>query len=155
MKPGLAALCAAAVCAAVAFAAPAGADSRLKVCNDEWKAMKANNTAGDQKYADFRKQCLARKAAAPSAREPAPDATATAPPATTSAPRGAAPSAAAEPVFPSAVSPKYSKESAGKARKLTCLDQYKENKATNANGGLNWTHKGGGYYSECNKRLKG
>ncbi len=38
---------------------------------------------------------------------------------------------------------------------LTCLDQYKANKASNGNGGLKWIQKGGGYYSECNKRLKG
>jgi hypothetical protein len=37
----------------------------------------------------------------------------------------------------------------------TCLDQYNANKATNANGGLKWIAKGGGYYSECNKHLKG
>jgi hypothetical protein len=37
----------------------------------------------------------------------------------------------------------------------TCLDQYHANKANNANGGLKWIVKGGGYYSECNKRLKG
>ena len=36
----------------------------------------------------------------------------------------------------------------------TCLDQYNENKAGAGNGGLNWIQKGGGYYSECNKRLK-
>ncbi len=36
----------------------------------------------------------------------------------------------------------------------TCLDQYKANKASNGNGGLRWIQKGGGYYSECNKRLK-
>ena len=38
----------------------------------------------------------------------------------------------------------------------TCLDQYDANKAANANGngGLEWIMKGGGYYSECNKRLK-
>ena len=35
-----------------------------------------------------------------------------------------------------------------------CLDQYNANKATNTNGGLKWIMKGGGYYSECNKRLK-
>ena len=58
-------------------------------------------------------------------------------------------------VFPTAVSAKYSKETAGKARMHTCLDQYNANKANNANGGLNWIQKGGGYYSECNKRLKG
>ena len=37
----------------------------------------------------------------------------------------------------------------------TCVDQYNANKASNANGGLKWIQKGGGYYSECNKRLKG
>jgi hypothetical protein len=53
------------------------------------------------------------------------------------------------------VSPKYSNESAGKARMHTCLDQYNANKAANGNGGLKWIQKGGGYYSECNKQLKG
>ena len=33
--------------------------------------------------------------------------------------------------------------------------KYKANKATSANGGLKWIMKGGGYYSECNKQLKG
>lgn len=51
--------------------------------------------------------------------------------------------------------PKYTNESVGKARMRTCLDQYNANKATNANGGLKWIQKGGGYYSECNKQLKG
>jgi hypothetical protein len=38
---------------------------------------------------------------------------------------------------------------------LTCLDQYRVNKTNGGNGGLKWIQKGGGYYSECNKRLKG
>jgi hypothetical protein len=67
----------------------------------------------------------------------------------------AAPAAPGQPVFPSAVSPKYSSESAGRARMHTCLDQYNENKTTGGNAGLNWIQAGGGYYSECNKRLKG
>ena len=58
-------------------------------------------------------------------------------------------------VFPNAVDPKYSKETAGKARMHTCVDQYNANKATNGNGGMKWIQKGGGYYSECNKKLKG
>ena len=37
----------------------------------------------------------------------------------------------------------------------TCLDQYNTNKTNNGNAGLKWIEKGGGYYSECNKRLKG
>jgi hypothetical protein len=57
-------------------------------------------------------------------------------------------------VFPSAVNPKYSTEKGGRARMHTCLDQYNANKGNNANGGLRWIQKGGGYYSECNKRLK-
>ena len=36
----------------------------------------------------------------------------------------------------------------------TCLDQYNVNKTNNGNGGLKCNSKGGGYYSECNKRLK-
>ena len=59
-------------------------------------------------------------------------------------------------VFATPESPcKYSGESAGKARMQTCLDQYRANKANGGNGGLKWIEKGGGYYSECNKRLKG
>ena len=67
----------------------------------------------------------------------------------------AAPAAPAGPaVFPSAVDPKYSKEAAGKARMHTCADQWKVNKAANTTGGLQWIQKGGGYWSECNKKLK-
>jgi hypothetical protein len=58
-------------------------------------------------------------------------------------------------VFPTTIAPAYANEKPGKARMKTCDDQYKANKATNANGGLKWIQKGGGYWSECNKRLKG
>ncbi len=173
MKSGFPALCAAALCACLAFsAAPASAQNRMKTCNDEWNAMKANNTVGDKKYADFRKECLARTAAQPAAPEAAPSApAATTTPAPAPAPTVAkpapkatkpamappppAPAAAGEPVFPAAVSPKYASEKEGAARRKTCLDQYNENKANNGNGGLKWIEKGGGYYSECNKHLKG
>ncbi len=57
--------------------------------------------------------------------------------------------------FPAAVDAKYAKETASKGRFKTCVDQYNANKPGNANGGLKWIQKGGGYYSECNKRLKG
>jgi hypothetical protein len=58
-------------------------------------------------------------------------------------------------VFPSTIAPKYSGESPDKARTLTCADQFKANKAANANDGMKWIEKGGGYYSECVSRLKG
>lgn len=73
-------------------------------------------------------------------------------PATPAKPAAAAAGNAA---FPNVVSPKYSKETAGKARMHTCRDQYSANKATNANGGMKWNQKGGGYYSACLKHLKG
>ncbi|MET4512577.1 caspase family protein [Bradyrhizobium sp. I1.7.5] len=58
-------------------------------------------------------------------------------------------------VFPKDVSPSYSSEEPGQARMLTCRDQYAANKATGSNGGMLWIQDNGGYYAECNKRLKG
>jgi vitamin B12/bleomycin/antimicrobial peptide transport system ATP-binding/permease protein len=124
----------------------------MKECSAKYQAAKTGGTLAGQSWRDFRKaQCGAdATAAAPAATTPA----ATTP----AAPPTAAPAAAKPPgnaVFPTAVSPKYSSEAAGKARMHTCLDQYNANKATNANGGLRWIQKGGGYYSECTKQLKG
>jgi hypothetical protein len=59
-------------------------------------------------------------------------------------------------VFPTTISPKYENEKdLDKARTKTCADQFTANKATNANGGLVWVEKDGGYYAECIIRLKG
>ena len=57
-------------------------------------------------------------------------------------------------VFPTAVSSVYTSEKPGKARMKTCLDQYHANQKSSGNGGLKWIQAVGGYYSECNKRLK-
>jgi hypothetical protein len=58
-------------------------------------------------------------------------------------------------VFPTEISPKYSTEKdLDKARTLTCADQFKTNKTSDANGGLKWVEKDGGYYAECVTRLK-
>jgi len=125
-------------------------------CSAKYQAAKAAGTLNGQKWNDFRKaQCGAE--ATPVA---APAAAPAAPAAPKEAKKEAAPAAApalpsGPAIFPLAVDPKYSKESAGKARMHTCVDQYNANKATNANGGLKWIERGGGYYSECNKRLKG
>ena len=116
----------------------------MKECSAKYQAAKSAGTLSGQNWRDFRKaQC-------------GPDATAAAPAAGAPAATPAtAPKATGNAVFPTAVSPKYSGESAGKARMHTCLDQYNANKTANANGGLKWIQKGGGYYSECNKQLKG
>jgi hypothetical protein len=147
-------LCAVAVTglAALALTAPAQALSMTE-CSAKYKAAKDAGTLNGQKWNDFRKaQCGAETAATPAptpAAAPAKEAKKEAAPA-------AAPAApAGNAVFPSAVDSKYSKETAGKARMHTCLDQYNANKTSNGNGGLKWIQKGGGYYSECNKKLKG
>jgi hypothetical protein len=112
----------------------------MQECSAKFKEARSAGTLNGMNWQAFRKaQCGAGAAAA----------TTTTP--TTTPKMGYGGGA----VFPSAISPKYSSESAGKARLHTCLDQYKANKASNGNGGLVWIAKGGGYYSECNKRLKG
>ncbi|HEY1983470.1 MAG TPA: hypothetical protein VGH13_25590 [Xanthobacteraceae bacterium] len=120
-------------------------------CSAKYKDAKANNTLNGMKWNDFRKAQCGSDAAAPAAAP----ATASAPAAAPAPKPAPAPVASGNATFPSAVDAKYSKESAGKARMATCLDQYHANKANNGNGGLKWIQKGGGYYSECNKRLKG
>src|ERR1700745_1486011 len=146
-------LCAAAVWGCAAFAATAPAQAlTTQECSAKYQAAKAAGTLGGQKWNDFRKaQCGAD--ASPVAAPAAP--AAPAPP--KEAKREAAPAAAptGPAIFPPAVDPKYSKETAGKARMHTCVDQYNANKASNGNGGMKWIEKGGGYYSECNRRLKG
>jgi hypothetical protein len=58
-------------------------------------------------------------------------------------------------VFPTVIAPKYASEKdLDKARTKTCADQFTANKASNANGGLKWVEKDGGYYAECINRLK-
>jgi len=152
-------LCAVALSGFAAFAATAPANAlTTQECSAKYQAAKKDGTLGSMKWNDFRKaQCAAdaAPAAAPAAAAPAPA------PAATAAKKEAAPAAAPMPmpmgnaVFPNAVDPKYAKETAGKGRMHTCVDQYNANKATNGNGGMKWIEKGGGYYSECNKHLKG
>jgi hypothetical protein len=127
-----------------------------KECSAKYQDAKKAGTLNGMKWNDFRKaECGAEAAAAPAASGPAPAPAAA--PAEKKAARTPAPAPAASgnAVFPSAVNSKYANESVGKARLHTCVDQYKANKASNANGGLKWIEKGGGYWSLCDKHLKG
>jgi hypothetical protein len=155
-------LCAVAVSGFAAFAATAPAQALTsQECSAKYQAAKTAGTLNGQKWNDFRKaNCGADATAAPAATPAAAPAAAPAPAAPKEAKKEAAPAAApAAPsgpaVFPTALDPKYAKESAGKGRMHTCVDQYNANKATGGNGGLKWIQKGGGYYSECTKKLKG
>jgi len=116
-------------------------------CSAKYKAAKAAGTLKGKSWNEFRKsECSAdatssepNTANTENAKEPAPS--------KAKAPKGV--------VFPTKVDAKFAKESPGKARMHTCLEQYKINKAKNALGGLKWIQKGGGYYSICNTKLKG
>ncbi len=142
-------------------AAQAQTPSVTKQCGDKWAAAKAAGTTGGLTWPKFLSQCRSEMAAQPAAEttsQPSTPAAAGTPPASTRSSRSSAPATApstGNAVFPTAVSSKYSTLSPGRARMQTCLDQYNANKPTGANGGLKWIQKGGGYYSQCNARLKG
>jgi hypothetical protein len=138
-------LCATALATLIAFGASGVKALTMQECSANYNAAKSAGTLNGKTWSQFRKEecgstAAATQPAAPSKSPPA---------------KADAPQAKGNTVFPTTISPTYSKESAGKARMHTCLDQYRANKATGGNGGLTWIQKGGGYYSECNKRLKG
>jgi hypothetical protein len=153
-----AAIGAAAVLAAMALQGTSAQALSMTECSAKYKAAKDAGTLNGMKWNDFRKaQCGSDAAAPTTAAAPAPapaSAPAPAPKPAAAAP-APAPVATGFAVYPHAIDSKYSKDSPGKGRMETCLDQYRANKTSNGNGGLKWIEKGGGYYSECNKRLKG
>src|SRR6185436_15630027 len=123
--------CAMALSGVAAFAATAPAQALTpQECSAKYQAAKSAGTLGGQKWNDFRKaQCGADATPAAAPAAPPPAAAAPAPAAPKQAKKEAAPAAApAAPsgpaVYPTAVDSKYSKESEGKARMHTCVDQY-------------------------------
>jgi len=131
--------------ASVALGSAGAMALTMKECSAKYKAAQSSGTLQGKAWNQFRKDECGPTAAPAAAPPPArPPSAAASPPAPSTS----------NAVFPTAVAPKYSKESPGKARMHTCLDQYRANKVSNGNGGLKWIQKGGGYYSECNKRLK-
>lgn len=136
--------------AVLAAASPARA-ATMQECSAKYQAAQAAGKLDGMTWSDFRKaECGAdaAPAAAPDAQSPTPVA------ASKPAAAPAVPAAAGDAVFPPAVSPKYAAESPARARMHTCRDQYNLNKTSNSNGGLRWIQTGGGYYSQCNARLK-
>jgi hypothetical protein len=135
-------------------------------CSAKYQAAKTAGSLAGRNWNDFRKaECGADAAATPAVTTAAPKTGEAKAAETKSDSKPAAkkdkyaaakPAAPAGPaVFPSAVDAKYAKESAMRSRLHTCADQWKINKTNNATGGLRWIQKGGGYWSECNKKLKG
>jgi hypothetical protein len=145
---------------AVLMAAMPAQALTMQECSAKYKAAQTAGTLNGQKWNDFRKaECGTDAAATPAAAPAAPKAAeakpAAAPKPTAAAPVPAPATPVGNAVFPNAVDPKYASEKPGLAREHTCADQWKANKAANTTGGMKWNAKGGGYYSECNKKLKG
>src|SRR6266480_2945989 len=125
-------LCAIAVSGFAALAATSPALAlTAQECSAKYQAAKTAGTLNGQKWKDFRKaECGADATAAPAAMPAAAPAAPAAPKAVEAKPKkeaapAAAPAVPAGPaVYPSAVDPKYSKETAFKARLHTCADQW-------------------------------
>ncbi|MBS0982449.1 hypothetical protein [Gluconobacter cerinus] len=159
----------AAVLAAGLASVPAHAMT-AKECHAAFQSAKKGGTLNGQSYKAFKAaSCGSETAEAAPATTAATAPTTTAPVTTgkanppdssvagTKAPIASksAPVTSGNVVFPTAVSSQFSSLSAGKARMKTCVAQYNANKANGGNGSLKWIQKGGGYWSQCNSRLKG
>ena len=147
---------------AAAPAPAAGGKLSSLACHRAFSDAKKAGTLNGQKYADFKQGHCNGTSASAASQLTAPVAAEASRPSPVSAPAApSAPAAAAAPVasgnvvFPARVSPEFASLTPGKARMQTCLAQYNDNKSTGRNGSLKWIQKGGGYYSECNARLKG
>ncbi len=146
----------AACCSLLTIAALPAQGLTSQECGAKYQAAKTAGTLNGQKWNDFRKAQCGSDAAAVTPAPAAPTPTAAeGKPDTKMAKPAATPVSVGNASFPSAVDPKFAKESAGRARLHTCSEQWQANKAANATGGMKWIEKGGGYWSECNKRLKG
>jgi len=126
-------------------------DAAMKICGEKWKAAKASGATNGATWPTFLAECRSSLPAAPAsapsqAQKPVPIPVVDPKPGT---------KAAGAPVFPAAVSAKFADLRPAQARQKTCSEQYQANKANGANAGLNWLEKGGGYWSQCNKKLKG
>jgi hypothetical protein len=117
--------------AAASLAAMPVAALTMRECSAAYKTAQGSGALGGMSWQDFRKAKCGPGVAPPGGSAYLPGA-----------------------VFPPAIAPKYGKETAFKGRMHTCLDQYRLNKTSNGNGGLKWIQRGGGYFSECNRRLK-
>lgn len=132
-------------------------------CSVKYQAAKTDGSLGDRKYSDFRKAECGATATAPTPATTASLVSAPAAPAPTTTARSApsptrmapAPAPAGAARYPTAISPQYSSETAGKGRMHTCLDAYKTAKVAGTLGDVKWIQKGGGYYSACNAAMKG
>jgi hypothetical protein len=147
----------------------AAPENVMKICGDQWRAIKDTEAARGTTWPQYLARCRSEAAQSRTQADAAPAAGR----ATGASDSGAKPQAlqqasaqsagpssgsvgekARSLVFPPQVSAKFASERPQLARQKTCSEQFQANKAANANGGLRWVEKGGGYWSKCNAHLK-
>ena len=130
-------------------------DNVMKICGNKWRVAKESSATSGQTWMQFLAKCRTETAAIVA---PAASSKPVASIAETPAPASEKPAVATAPskpaVYPGAIASKFASEKPYRARQKTCSEQYQANKASGDNGGQRWLEKGGGYWSECNKRLK-
>lgn len=150
--------------AALAQEPSAAPENLMKACGDKWRTVREVETTKGVTWPQFLAACRAQ-ASAPTAtgdakreanREASREAPASPVPAS---PAPAKPSRQAAlvggtPIFPQDIATRHASERLALGRQRTCADQFKANKSADANGGLKWIEKGGGYWSRCNAHLK-
>ena len=138
----------------------------LKECSTRYQAAKADGSLGLRTWKEFRAEICA-SATGPANASATPLSSAT-PPATAAAasapakpaaainatPRAAAASEVAMTGLPSAIDPKYAAEKPSRGRLHTCSDAYRAAKKAGTLNGLRWIQPGGGFYSQCTRKLK-
>lgn len=130
-------------------------ENLMKACGDRWRAVKDVEAAGGTTWPQYLARCRAEAGSARAPAEAAPVAPAVVANERRGQPVAAQTAAQARaPVFPQKVSERHASERPQRARQKTCSEQFQANKAANANGGLRWVEKGGGYWSKCNAHLK-
>jgi hypothetical protein len=133
---------------AMSGAPAASQENVMKACGDKWQAAKTAGSTGGKTWPEYLAACRADIAGAKPAAAPV----TTAKPGAAAAPTASGSTKPA--VFPDGIASKFADEKPARARQKTCGAQFKANKATDSNGGLKWIEKGGGYWSQCNTRLK-
>lgn len=129
------------------LAAPAAAMT-MKDCSAKYQAAKAAGSLAGRNWTAFR----ATECAGVTAKPQATTAAAVAP---DPAAVGAAPVTMPQALsLPSSIDPKYAAEKPSRARLHTCADAYRTAKKTGTLKGLRWIQKGGGFYSQCARKLK-
>lgn len=157
-------------------------DLAMKVCGDKWQAAKAAGTTGGTTWPKFLTECRSAGVKAepdkivPAAQVGPPvvpaaqaanvsegpvltDARVPVRPTATrrrsaEASKADAPQPRGKIVFPTSVPVKFAELRPGAGRQKACSEQYQANKSADANGGLRWREKGGGYWRLCNRQLK-